>query len=90
MSNCNEAVQAAGSSAYDAILMDIQLPGIDGKEATRRIRRLGYRRPIVALTAHAMPEEQESCLQAGCDGQITKPVSGDALVSQVAGFLGRD
>ena len=71
------------------ILMDIQIPGIDGKEATRRIRRAGYDLPIVALTAHAMVEEQESCRQAGCSGQITKPVSGELLVSRVAAFLGR-
>jgi signal transduction histidine kinase/CHASE1-domain containing sensor protein len=85
--NGMEAVKNAVSRTYDMILMDIQIPGIDGKEATRRIRRQGFAKPIVALTAHAMPEEQESCLRAGCSGQITKPVSGEALVSQVAEFL---
>lgn len=84
-----KAVEMAAQGSYDMILMDIQIPGIDGKEATRRIRRQGYQRPIVALTAHAMVEEQESCRQAGCSGQITKPVSGEALISQVAGYLGR-
>jgi len=83
------AVQEASAKDFDMILMDIQIPGIDGKEATRRIRRQGFGKPIVALTAHAMLEEQESCLRAGCSGQITKPVSGEALVSQVANFLRR-
>jgi signal transduction histidine kinase/CheY-like chemotaxis protein len=85
--NGDEAVKTASRENFDLILMDIQIPGIDGKEATRRIRKLGFKRPIVALTAHAMPEEQESCLKAGCVGQITKPVSGEALVQQVAGYL---
>lgn len=89
VTNGNAAVETAAKEDFDIILMDIQIPGIDGKEATRRIRRQGFTRPIVALTAHAMPEEQQSCLKAGCDGQITKPVSGEALVVQVAGFLGR-
>ena len=83
------AVDAAFGEAFDMILMDIQIPGIDGKEATRRIRERGFLKPIVALTAHAMAEEQESCRMAGCDGQITKPVSGEGLITQVAEFLGR-
>lgn len=81
------AVERAQVSQFDLILMDIQLPSIDGKEATRRIRQNGFKNPIVALTAHAMPEEKASCLEAGCDGQISKPVSGDSLVKQVAEFL---
>lgn len=82
-----DAVDEASKSNYDIILMDIQIPGIDGKEATRRIRSQGYDGPIVALTAHAMQEEQSSCLQAGCNGQISKPVSGEVLVSQVYNFI---
>jgi signal transduction histidine kinase/CHASE1-domain containing sensor protein/CheY-like chemotaxis protein len=89
VANGLQAVSAASEGRYDMILMDIQIPGIDGKEATRRIRQRGFGKPIVALTAHAMPEEQESCIRAGCNGQITKPVSGEALVSQVAEYLGR-
>lgn len=84
-----QAVKQAAGGSYDMILMDIQIPGIDGKEATRRIRQHGYAKPIVALTAHAMAEEKESCMRAGCNGQITKPVSGEALVLQIAEYLGR-
>ena len=85
-----DAVKMAASSEFDLILMDIQIPEIDGKEATRRIRHQGFARPIVALTAHALKEERESCRQAGCDGHITKPVSGDTLVAEVAAFLRRN
>jgi CheY-like chemotaxis protein/CHASE1-domain containing sensor protein/nitrogen-specific signal transduction histidine kinase len=84
-----DAVSRAAAIDPDLILMDIQIPEIDGKEATRRIRDHGYDRPIVALTAHAMFEERESCLEAGCDGQITKPVSGENLVLEVARYLRR-
>lgn len=82
-----DAVDEANKNNYDIILMDIQIPGIDGKEATRRIRKDGYHGPIVALTAHAMLEEQSSCIKAGCNGQISKPVSGETLVSQVSEFI---
>ena len=87
VSNGLVAVDEATRKEYDAILMDIQLPGIDGKEATRRIRAKGYRGPIIALTAHAMLAEQQSCAEAGCDGQITKPVSGNVLISRVSEFI---
>lgn len=81
------AVEMASSKKFDIILMDIQVPGIDGKEATRRIRSNGYNLPIVALTAHAMVEEKQSCIDAGCDGQITKPVTGDQLISEISNYL---
>jgi signal transduction histidine kinase/CHASE1-domain containing sensor protein/ActR/RegA family two-component response regulator len=88
VSNGLEAVEEAKKETYDIILMDIQIPGIDGKEATRRIRSQGFNGPIVALTAHAMAEEQKSCINAGCNGQISKPVSGEVLVNQVSKFIG--
>jgi hypothetical protein len=77
-----EAVEAVRTGAFDAVLMDCHMPGLDGFEATRRIRSLPpehARVPIVALTASALPEELERCHAAGMDGCIAKPVSLAAL-----------
>lgn len=81
------AIEVAFQVDPDLILMDIQIPKIDGKQATREIRHKGFKKPIVALTAHALTEEIESCLEAGCNGQITKPVSGELLVQEVYFYL---
>ena len=80
-----EAVRKVTESHYDLVLMDIQMPEMDGYEATVRIRRLERegglpRLPIVALTAYAMRVEVERCLQAGCDRHIAKPVTRAALL----------
>jgi CheY-like chemotaxis protein len=85
--NGASAIEAAMNSHFHLTLMDIQIPVLDGKEATRQLRALGYVKPIVALTAHAMREERESCLLSGCDGQITKPVSERDFLAAVEGFL---
>jgi CheY-like chemotaxis protein len=71
-----EAVSKAASEPCDLILMDVQMPGADGLEATRRIREgaPGARVPIIALTAEAFPEERQRCFEAGMDDHVTKPV----------------
>lgn len=85
-----DAVKLALNHPYDVILMDIQLPGIDGKEATRRIRaKTQFHGPIIALTAHALLAEKEECLLAGCTSQISKPVSGESLVLGIEKVLSR-
>jgi signal transduction histidine kinase/ActR/RegA family two-component response regulator len=79
--NGQEAVAAAGSRSYDLILMDVQMPEMDGLEATRIIRQQLYRQPVViALTANAMRGDREECLQAGMDDYICKPVRLDELM----------
>ncbi len=82
------AARAAGTP-YDRVLMDLHMPGMDGLEATRRIRAIetaqdSSRTPIVALTANASAEDREACLNAGMDGFVVKPLDRDRLVAALA------
>ena len=78
-----ERIQADGADAYDLVLMDLQMPEMDGYEATRRIKALADGLPIIAQTAHAFDEERERCLAAGMVGHITKPINPDELVDVI-------
>jgi CheY-like chemotaxis protein len=88
-----QAVHAVETGAFDAILMDIQMPVMDGFEATRAIRErepAGQRAAIVALTAHAMKGDRERCLNAGMDGYVSKPLEIENLMATLARLLGND
>ncbi|MCM2280663.1 MAG: response regulator [Bdellovibrionaceae bacterium] len=78
--NGQRGVEHLAQRVYDVIVMDIRMPVMDGYEATFRIRELGYRGPIVALTAHAIPGEEERCRSVGCTHFLTKPVDREGLI----------
>ena len=75
---------------FDIILMDIQMPGeIDGYEATKLLRKSGYRKPIIALTAHAGANEREQSFRVGCDEHLSKPINKKALIEAIEHFASK-
>ena len=88
--NGKVGIEKATSIKPDLILMDINLPDIDGYECTARLRKImngANRMPIVALTANVMEGDSQKALDAGCDGHIPKPIDVDTLPVQVAAFI---
>lgn len=81
------ALEKLEEGAYDLILMDCQMPEMDGYEATRQIRSKGISIPIVALTASVLPENKQKCLEAGMDDYLTKPLSKDRLEDVLGKYL---
>jgi PAS domain S-box-containing protein len=87
-----EAVQAWETGAFDVILMDVQMPEMDGLEATRAIRQLeqrsGAHLPIIAMTAHAMSGDRERCLEAGMDDYLSKPIRARQIAEKLSSMFG--
>ena len=83
--NGEDAVEAARKGRFDAVLMDIQMPKMDGYEATANIRKIPELKslPIIAMTAHAMKGDEEKCLEAGMDAYISKPINQDRLFQEI-------
>jgi CheY-like chemotaxis protein len=90
--NGREAIQRLASQEFDLILMDVQMPEIDGLEATAAIRRqeqdTGRHVPIVGMTAHAMSGDRERCLASGMDGYLSKPIRSNELRLELEKYTG--
>lgn len=86
-----EAVHMTMSERPDVVLMDVQLPELSGFDATRRIRSDApiARTPIIAVTAHAMEGDRTRCLEAGCDGYVSKPIDYDELAALIESLAAR-
>jgi PAS domain S-box-containing protein len=78
-----DGINKALAKHYEVILMDIQMPMLDGYKATAQLREQGYKRPIIALTAHALKQERINSLNAGCNDHLTKPIDRKTLIEQV-------
>jgi CheY-like chemotaxis protein len=78
-----ERLDELGLGAFDAVLMDVQMPVMGGHEAARRIREFAPALPVIGLTAHALPEEREKCLESGMCEHVTKPIDSEELVAAI-------
>jgi CheY-like chemotaxis protein len=83
-----QALQIVRDNQYQLILMDVQMPEMDGYTAVGKMRELGIKTPVVALTAHAMKGIEQKCIQAGFDGYLGKPIKIDGLLEKVASYIG--
>lgn len=88
--NGQEGLDKVQQERPDLILMDISLPVLDGLEATRRLRTMAdiQHTPVIALTAHALAEDRDNCLAAGCNDFETKPINFTSLIKKITALVG--
>ena len=82
-----DGVARVATDAVDLVLMDIQLPGLDGYEATRRIKATRPKLPVIAVTSYALAGDEAKAIAAGCDGYVSKPFSPRALLAKVREYF---
>ena len=82
-----EAIKLVEDNEFDIVLMDIQMPILDGYETTRKLRERGFDKPIFAVTAHVMTEEHDKCIEAGCDTIVKKPITQNELFKKLRQYL---
>jgi CheY-like chemotaxis protein/HPt (histidine-containing phosphotransfer) domain-containing protein len=87
--NGQVGLDRAAEKTFDVILMDMQMPVLDGYSAATQLRRRGVTTPIIALTAHAMKGDEDRCREAGCSGYLTKPIDSEHLLTAVADAIQR-
>jgi CheY-like chemotaxis protein len=93
-SNGQQALLVLATQPFDLVLMDVQMPEMDGLTAARKIREseqsTPFHLPIIAMTAHAMKGDRERCIAAGMDGYVSKPISVPLLEEEIASVMGKD
>lgn len=82
-----EGIQKALDGNFDMVLMDIQMPGLSGLDATTQLRERNYMRPIVALSAHAMEQDRDRSIAAGCNDHLTKPIRKEVFIDRIASLI---
>jgi len=87
VANGEEAIKEAQKQHFDLILMDKQMPVMDGMEAVKLLRQAGYKKPIVALTANALQQDRDECMQAGCDDFLPKPINKKKFIAVLSQYL---
>ena len=84
-----EAIEMFKANDIDLVLMDLQLPIMDGYTATREIKKIDSKIPIIAQTAHVMSGEREKCIEAGCDDYLSKPIRLQILIDTLSKYLNK-